>query len=81
MPTEQFDALEATTAEQVWLVGTGISPPAVKFAASPEIAVRVGSASTRDTPACSKAFRVACNENPPEFTVPEGRCWAGRRRR
>src|SRR3954452_9675046 len=39
--------------------GIGISPPAVKVAASPEIATRVGSASTRDTPARSKACRVA----------------------
>ena len=41
--------------EQLCDFGIGISPPAVNFAVSPEIAVSVGSASTRDTPARSNA--------------------------
>ena len=50
--------------------GIGISPPAVKVAASPEIATRVGSASTRDTPARSNASSVAFANLPPRCTVP-----------
>jgi hypothetical protein len=56
---------------QLSLLGTGISPPAVNLADSPEIAVRVGSASTRDTPARSNACRVAVTEKPPRLRVPE----------
>src|SRR5215217_6111 len=51
------------------LRGIGISPPAVNFADSPEIAVKVGSASTRDTPARSNACSVARAENPPRVTL------------
>lgn len=44
---------------QVKPPGTGNSPPARKFALSPEIAVSVGSASVRITPARSMARSVA----------------------
>src|SRR3954453_9287506 len=53
------------TLVQSSLFGIGISPPAVNFADSPEIAVSVGSARTRDTPARSNACRVADAEKPP----------------
>src|ERR1035441_5602380 len=39
-------------------LGTGNVPPATKLAVSPEIAVRLGSASVRNTPARSIARRV-----------------------
>src|ERR1700754_1794658 len=44
---------------QVTPVGIGNSPPAMKVADSPEIAVRFGSASVRTTPADSIARKVA----------------------
>src|SRR6202012_3516760 len=44
---------------QVTPVGIGNSPPAMKVADSPEIAVRFGSASVRITPALSIARMVA----------------------
>ena len=40
-------------------IGIGNSPPARKFAVSPEIAVRVGSASVRTSPFCSRAVMTA----------------------
>src|SRR6185295_2980563 len=42
--------------------GTGNSPPAMKVADSPEIAVRLGSASVRTTPALSMARIAACTD-------------------
>src|SRR6516164_5882797 len=42
--------------------GTGNLPPARKFAFSPEIAVRVGSANVLMMPACSIARNVACTD-------------------
>src|ERR1700684_1326720 len=47
---------------QVTPVGIGNSPPAMKVADSPEIAVRFGSASVRITPALSIARSVACTD-------------------
>ena len=44
---------------QVTPVGNGNSPPTMKVADSPEMAVRLGSASVRITPALSMARRVA----------------------
>src|SRR6201995_1595309 len=44
---------------QVTPVGIGNSPPAMKVADSPEMAVRFGSASVRVTPALSMARKVA----------------------
>src|SRR6202166_4422069 len=44
---------------QVTPVGIGNSPPEIKVADSPEIAVRLGSESVRTTPALSIARRVA----------------------
>ena len=69
-------SLNVMLGTQLWMVlpvcvlqlrfpGTGICPPAVKFADSPEIAVRVGSARTRETPACSNARSVAVRPGPP----------------
>src|SRR5665213_1711519 len=49
----------ATVAVQVTPVGIGNSPPAMKVADSPEIAVRFGSARVRTTPALSIARKVA----------------------
>ena len=43
---------------QLWPDGTGTRPPALNFAVSPEIAVRVGSASVRMAPTRSAACRV-----------------------
>ena len=40
----------------------------MNFADSPEIAVSVGSARMRETPACSNARKVARKENPPVWT-------------
>ena len=55
--------------------GTGNSPPAMKVADSPEIAVRLGSASVRTTPALSMARRVAVTDgtlpNVPDRELPE----------
>src|SRR5882757_5080699 len=47
---------------QVTPVGTGNSPPAMKVADSPEIAVRLGSARVRTTPALSIARNVALTD-------------------
>ena len=47
---------------QVTPVGIGNSPPAMKVADSPEIAVRLGSASVRTTPALSMARSVAVTD-------------------
>ena len=47
---------------QVTPVGIGNSPPEMKVADSPEIAVRLGSASVRTTPALSIARSVACTD-------------------
>src|SRR6185437_828656 len=47
---------------QVTPVGTGNSPPAMKVADSPEMAVRFGSARVRTTPALSIARKVAETE-------------------
>src|SRR3974390_3806402 len=49
---------------QVKFCGIGNSPPAIKLAVSPEIAVKLGSAKVRQTPARSIAPKVAftlCN--------------------
>src|SRR3954471_23908740 len=50
---------------QEYPAGTGNSPPAMKVADSPEIAVRLGSARVRTTPALSIARKVACTEGAP----------------
>src|SRR6201990_3183670 len=47
---------------QVTPVGIGNSPPEMKVADSPEIAVKLGSASVRTTPADSIARIVACTD-------------------
>jgi hypothetical protein len=47
---------------QVTPVGIGNSPPEMKVADSPEIAVRLGSASVRTTPALSIARSVAVTD-------------------
>src|SRR6202795_2862186 len=47
---------------QEYPAGTGNSPPAMKVADSPEIAVRLGSASVRTTPALSMARSVAVTD-------------------
>src|SRR6202012_3579219 len=49
----------AAVVVQVTPVGIGNSPPAMKVADSPEIAVRFGSARVRTTPALSIARKVA----------------------
>src|SRR3954466_13045644 len=51
------------TGSQEYPAGTGNSPPAMKVADSPEIAVRLGSASVRTTPALSIARTVACADH------------------
>src|SRR5665213_4559847 len=48
----------ATVAVQVTPVGIGNSPPAMKVADSPEIAVRFGSASGRTTPSAQATLRA-----------------------
>src|SRR6202161_2209077 len=50
---------------QVTPVGIGNSPPEIKVADSPEIAVRFGSARVRTTPALSIARKVAVTEGTP----------------
>ena len=50
---------------QVTPVGIGNSPPEMKVADSPEIAVRFGSASVRTTPALSIARSVAVTDGRP----------------
>src|SRR6202022_3682019 len=57
------------TGSQVKPAGTGNSPPAMKVADSPEIAVRLGSASVRTTPALSIARMVAVTEGRPLVTA------------
>src|SRR6202008_458256 len=52
------------TGSQEYPAGIGNSPPAMKVADSPEIAVRFGSASVRTTPALSMARMVACTLAP-----------------
>src|SRR5260370_34146657 len=56
---------------QVTPVGMGNSPPEIKVADSPEIAVRLGSASVRTTPALSIARMVAVNVGRP-FVMARG---------
>src|SRR3981081_1144645 len=53
------------TGSQEYPAGTGNSPPAMNVADSPEIAVRLGSASVRTTPALSIARTVACTDGTP----------------
>ncbi len=55
----QFPTEPAAVVWQVTPVGIGNSPPAMNVADSPEIAVRLGSASVRTTPALSIARIVA----------------------
>ncbi len=50
---------------QVTPVGNGNSPPTIKVADSPEMAVRLGSASVRMTPALSMARKVAVTVGTP----------------
>src|ERR1700730_19085183 len=50
---------QTPTPVQLGAVGTGISPPTVSFALSPETAETVGSARMRATPFRSKACKVA----------------------
>ena len=57
-PARQTTAPPAVVAAQSGADGIGISPPAVNVAASPETATIVGSASTRETPARSKAWSM-----------------------
>ena len=47
---------------QVTPVGIGNSPPAMKVAESPEMAVKLGSARVRTTPALSIARKVALTD-------------------
>src|SRR5262249_33537518 len=54
-----LNSIEGGQVEQVPGIGNGNSPPTRKFAVSPEIAVRFGSASVRTTPARSIARSVA----------------------
>src|ERR1700716_2804118 len=61
----QFPSAPATEVWQVTPVGIGNSPPEIKVADSPEMAVRLGSASVRTTPAVSMARRVAVTERRP----------------
>src|ERR1700690_1024577 len=56
---------------QVTPVGNGNSPPAMNVADSPEIAVRLGSASVRITPALSIARMVAVTEGTPALVKAE----------
>src|SRR5260370_10049155 len=55
----QFPIAPAVVVWQVTPVGMGNSPPEINVADSPEIAVRLGSASVRTTPALSIARSVA----------------------
>src|ERR1700719_777056 len=56
---------------QVTPVGKGNSPPTMKVAASPEIAVRFGSARVRTTPALSIARKVAVTVGKPALLTAE----------
>src|SRR5262249_62022269 len=69
MPSWQIVAGPAFCWLRVWREGMGNSPPATKFALSPDIAVSVGSAKVRITPACSIAFKVALKKFCPELTL------------
>src|SRR3977135_1576568 len=53
------------TGSQEYPAGTGNSPPAMNVADSPEIAVRLGSATVRTTPALSIARMVAGTDGTP----------------
>src|SRR6266699_3806243 len=55
----QFPIAPDVVVWQVTPVGIGNSPPEINVADSPEIAVRLGSASVRTTPALSIARRIA----------------------
>ena len=55
----QFPIAPDVVVWQVTPAGIGNSPPEIKVADSPEIAVRLGSASVRTTPALSIARSVA----------------------
>src|ERR1700753_209394 len=74
---------QAVVVWQVTPVGIGNSPPEIKVADSPEIAVKFGSASVCTTPALSIARSVAVMEGKPLdkadalMPLPEtrGRCW------
>ncbi len=63
----------AAVVVQVTPVGIGNSPPAMKVADSPEIAVRFGSARVRTTPALSIARKVALTDGvaPPKTATVE----------
>src|SRR6476660_5045968 len=61
----QFPIAPCTVVWQVTPVGIGNSPPEINVADSPEIAVRLGSASVRTTPALSIARSVAVTEGTP----------------
>src|SRR5207248_6048974 len=61
----QFPIAPDDVVWQVTPVGIGNSPPEMNVADSPEIAVRLGSASVRTTPALSIARRVAVTEGRP----------------
>src|ERR1700684_1334293 len=69
----------AAVVVQVTPVGIGNSPPAMKVADSPEIAVKFGSASVRTTPALSIARMVAWTEgvepNDVVMLLPATRGW------
>src|SRR3954468_4125255 len=72
------------TGSQEYPAGTGNSPPAMNVADSPEIAVRLGSASVRTTPALSLARMVACTDGTPgvgEVPKPDVRLLPGTRPR
>src|SRR3977135_658623 len=60
------------TGSQEYPAGTGNSPPAMNVADSPEIAVRLGSASVRTTPALSIARNVACTDGVAPNAAPAG---------
>src|SRR5262249_61037109 len=59
----QFPIVPPVDVWQVTPVGIGNSPPEMNVADSPEIAVRLGSARVRTTPALSIARSVACTDS------------------
>src|SRR6202047_4746678 len=61
----QFPIAPFVVVWQVTPVGIGNSPPEMKVADSPEIAVKLGSANVRTTPALSIARRVAVTDGRP----------------
>src|SRR3954454_12828504 len=68
----QFPTAPAVVVWQLTPVGIGNSPPEMNVADSPEIAVRLGSASVRTTPALSMARSVAVTDGmlpPPNVPV------------